>query len=89
MAIFVMSELSKFMSEDFGQGDAHPQIKKVHAAPADGSIPGAPGDRTLCGKPTAAMERSDYSPPEPGSPWLPPSMRPWTCHQCDAALQAP
>lgn len=65
MAIIVLRELRKELSEDFGPGDPLPYIEVVHAAPADPDVSGDPGDRTFCGKPTLDMERVDYRPAGP------------------------
>lgn len=86
MAIMVLRELRKEMSKDFGPGDPVAYIEAVHAAPVDPDVSGDPGDRTLCGKPTADMERVNYQPSGPGAPWLPPNMRRWECRACSAAI---
>ncbi|MEU5366559.1 hypothetical protein ABZ354_24320 [Streptomyces sp. NPDC005925] len=88
MAIIVLRERRKELSKDFGPGDALSHIEAVHAAPADPDVPGDPGDRTFCGKPTLDMERVDYQPAGPGAPWLPPDMSRWACRDCAAALRA-
>jgi hypothetical protein len=88
MAIVVLRELRKELSEDFGQGDPLARIEAVHAAPADPSIVEDADDRTFCGKPTLDMERVNYQPAGPGEPWLPPNMRAWECRDCASALRS-
>lgn len=86
MAIMVLRELGKKLSEDFGEGGPVPYIKAVHAAPADPDVSGDLEDRTFCGKPTLDMERVNYQPSGPDAPWLPPNMSKWECRTCAAAL---
>ncbi|MFI8537503.1 hypothetical protein ACIGMX_45585 [Streptomyces aquilus] len=84
MAIVVLRELRKKLSEDFGPGDPVGYIKAVHTAPL---VSGAPGDRTLCGKPTPDMERVNHQPTGPDGPCLPLNMQRWECRECAAALR--
>ncbi len=88
MAIIVLRELRKEMSQDFGPGHADSFIEAVHAAPADPDVPETPDDRTFCGRPTLDMERVNYQPAGPGAPWLPPNMTKWKCSDCAAALRS-
>ncbi|WP_406011168.1 hypothetical protein OG440_37300 [Streptomyces sp. NBC_00637] len=88
MAIVVLRELREDMSEEFGPGDPLARIEKVHAAPADPSVPEFPDDRTFCGKPSLDMERLNYQPSGPDASWLPPDMSPWECPHCAEALRS-
>jgi hypothetical protein len=88
MAIVVLRELRKELSEDFGPGDPVSYIEAVHAAPADPDVSGDADDRTFCGKPILDMERVNYQPAGPGAPWLPPNMRKWECGTCANALRS-
>ncbi|MEV6533694.1 hypothetical protein AB0M86_29550 [Streptomyces sp. NPDC051639] len=85
MAITALRELVESPSEDFGPDDVLTGVEAVHAAPDDAD--GRPGERTLCGKPTADMERMAYRPDRPEAPWLPPDMTASACRQCADALQ--
>lgn len=67
MAIVVLRELRKELSEDFGPGDQVSRIEAIHAAPANPETPGDVDDRTFCGKPTEHMERVNYQPQGPGA----------------------
>ncbi|MFP8886778.1 hypothetical protein [Streptomyces mangrovi] len=82
MAVIVVEEPSKQLSQDFGPGDAVAYIEAVHATPAD------PADTTLCGKPTRGMEKLSYTPSGPGAPWYPPNKHKWMCRDCDEVLRS-
>lgn len=88
MEIIVLTEVHKEMGADFGPGDAVTHPTAVHAAPADPDIPGDPGERTFCGKPTTQMEPHSYSPPGPGAPWYPSNLSGFRCATCNAALRS-
>ncbi|MFG2457030.1 hypothetical protein ACGFWE_08170 [Streptomyces sp. NPDC048523] len=88
MGIIIVEETRKQMSVDFGPGRADTFTEAVHAAPADPSVPGDPGDTTLCGKPTRDMEKLSYTPSGPGAPWFPRNKRQWMCRACDEALRS-
>ncbi|MFJ3667337.1 hypothetical protein ACIPSE_12855 [Streptomyces sp. NPDC090106] len=83
MAIIVVRELRKELSEDVGP-DGH--IRVVHAAPVDSDVSGGVGDRTFCGEPTEDMERVNYQSDLPSDPWLPIHMQTWECRACADAL---
>ncbi|MFJ9149160.1 hypothetical protein ACIRP7_14030 [Streptomyces sp. NPDC102270] len=88
MAIVVLREPRKELSQDFGPGDPVDNIEAIHAAPADPDVSGDPDDRTFCGKSTLDMERVYYQPPGPGAAWLPANMQDWECRDCAAALRS-
>ncbi|MGW1534442.1 hypothetical protein [Streptomyces aureus] len=84
MAITVIRELDESPSDGLGQGEML-SVKAVHAVPDD--TDGHPGEETLCGKPTADMERLRYQPASADTSWLPPGMIPLKCRWCTDALQ--
>ncbi|MFE4053685.1 hypothetical protein [Streptomyces sp. YIM B13518] len=88
MAIVVLRELRKELSEDFDPGDPVLRVEAVHAAPADPDTSGDVDDRTFCGKPTLDMERVNHQPAGPGASWSPPHMRRWECPDCANALRS-
>ncbi|MEV7776546.1 hypothetical protein [Kitasatospora sp. NPDC086791] len=88
MAIIVLEEPRRVMSEDFGPGRPEPRMGVIHAAPADPSIPGDPTDQTFCGKDTGGMEKMPYSASRPGASWYPQNLSQWVCPRCAAALRS-
>ncbi|MEU3795996.1 hypothetical protein AB0F07_40540 [Streptomyces fructofermentans] len=88
MAIVVMRELREETSQDHAPGDALSRIEAMHAAMTDTSPHGLPGDETVCGKPTADMERVHYQSAGADVSWLPPSTSRWECPRCAEALQS-
>ncbi|WP_037604592.1 hypothetical protein [Streptacidiphilus rugosus] len=62
-------------------------LRAVHAALTDPDTPEDPADLTLCGKPTASMEKHSYHPQGPGATWYPPNLTPWQCTTCTQALR--
>ncbi|CAL9643682.1 hypothetical protein SUDANB32_06403 [Streptomyces sp. enrichment culture] len=56
------------MPPDFGLGAAASFIAAVHAAMNDPDVPGDPGDRTFCGRPSRGTDPVPYEPAGPGAP---------------------
>lgn len=90
LIVLVEPELQRVARLGSGGEEYVEGVRAVHAAAADPSVPGHPGDHTLCGADTQLMQTVDYRPSAPESPWYPPK---WhgsgrVCPICDAAVRS-
>lgn len=88
MGVIVMVEPQTPHSPDLdGKSWVVGGLHAVHAALAAPDTPGDPAATTLCGLPTAGLEKHSYRPQGPGASWYPPNLTPWECKACSKALQ--
>ncbi|MFJ8444366.1 hypothetical protein [Kitasatospora griseola] len=85
MGIVVLIELDA--DHETGPSGSDPAVVAVHAAGPDPDVPLDPLPVTLCGRDTAAMERTSYQRDRPGQPWYPPEFAKVRCPECERALR--